>query len=119
MSVRRQRPPVASTPLLERNPRIPKNHFSRRSYIRFFIFFGLIAFIYVAFFRTPESSKLPTKAPEHVEGQYIRRIVAMGDLHGDYDNALNVLKMADVVDENGSWTGNIDYFVQTGDIVDR
>lgn len=27
--------------------------------------------------------------------------------------------MADVVDEDGNWSGKIDYFVQTGDIVDR
>jgi len=54
-----------------------------------------------------------------VEGQFVRRIVAVGDLHGDYNNAFKVLHMADVVDANGSWTGNVDYFVQTGDIVDR
>lgn len=48
-----------------------------------------------------------------------RRIVAVGDLHGDYGNALKVLEMAGVVNENGSWTGDVDYFVQTGDIIDR
>lgn len=52
-------------------------------------------------------------------GRIVRRIVAVGDLHGDMPNALKVLHMADVVDEFGNWTGNIDYFVQTGDIIDR
>jgi hypothetical protein len=34
-------------------------------------------------------------------------------------NARKVLEMAGVVDKNGKWSGNVDYFVQTGDIVDR
>lgn len=50
---------------------------------------------------------------------YFRHIVAVGDLHSDYGNALKVLHMADVVDGEGNWTGNIDLFVQTGDIIDR
>ncbi|EJD06841.1 Metallo-dependent phosphatase [Fomitiporia mediterranea MF3/22] len=51
--------------------------------------------------------------------QYSRRIVAVGDLHGDYENALKVLQMADVVDKSGNWSGKVDLFVQTGDIIDR
>ncbi|KAG8902741.1 hypothetical protein FRB99_004166 [Tulasnella sp. 403] len=50
---------------------------------------------------------------------YKRTIVAVGDLHGDYPNMMEVLKMAKVVTENGSWSGEVDYFVQTGDIIDR
>ena len=55
----------------------------------------------------------------HVEGQFERRIVAVGDLHGDYPNALKVLQMSNVVDAQGNWTGDVDIFVQTGDIIDR
>jgi hypothetical protein len=47
------------------------------------------------------------------------RIVAVGDLHGDIENAQKVLEMAGVVDSNGRWSGKVDVFVQTGDIVDR
>ena len=50
---------------------------------------------------------------------YTRHIVAVGDLHSDYGNALKVLQMADVVDGEGNWTGHVDLFVQTGDIIDR
>ncbi|KAH8117886.1 Metallo-dependent phosphatase [Phellopilus nigrolimitatus] len=50
---------------------------------------------------------------------YERHIVAVGDLHSDYGNALKVLQMAKVVDAAGDWTGDIDLFVQTGDIIDR
>lgn len=50
---------------------------------------------------------------------FIRRIVAVGDIHGDMQNARRVLRFSGVVDENGDWTGNTDFFVQTGDIIDR
>ncbi|KAK7050885.1 hypothetical protein VNI00_004997 [Paramarasmius palmivorus] len=50
---------------------------------------------------------------------FTRHIVAVGDLHGDYPNALKVLQFSGVVDDFGNWTGNADFFVQTGDIIDR
>ncbi|KAI0635943.1 Metallo-dependent phosphatase [Trametes polyzona] len=56
---------------------------------------------------------------EHVEGEFRRTIVAVGDLHGDMPNAQKVLHMAGVVDEDGNWSGGVDFFVQTGDIIDR
>ncbi|THH28332.1 hypothetical protein EUX98_g5863 [Antrodiella citrinella] len=34
-------------------------------------------------------------------------------------NAQAVLEMAGVVDAEGNWTGGVDFFVQTGDIIDR
>lgn len=55
----------------------------------------------------------------YVDGRFTRRIVAVGDLHGDMGNALKVLQMADVVDQHGNWSGKVDIFVQTGDIIDR
>ena len=51
--------------------------------------------------------------------QYSTRIVAIGDLHGDIGNAQKVLEMARVVDSDGMWSGEVDFFVQTGDIIDR
>ncbi|KAF9468023.1 Metallo-dependent phosphatase-like protein [Collybia nuda] len=50
---------------------------------------------------------------------FVRHIVAVGDLHGDMPNARRVLQFAGVVDEEGNWTGDVDYFIQTGDIIDR
>ncbi|KAH6913354.1 Metallo-dependent phosphatase-like protein, partial [Coprinopsis sp. MPI-PUGE-AT-0042] len=50
---------------------------------------------------------------------FIRHIVAVGDLHGDLPNARKVLRFSDVVDADYNWSGNVDYFVQTGDIIDR
>ena len=48
-----------------------------------------------------------------------RRIVAVGDLHADLDNALAILKLAGLVDETGAWAGGDTIFVQTGDVTDR
>ncbi|KAI0671752.1 Metallo-dependent phosphatase [Trametes maxima] len=56
---------------------------------------------------------------EHVDGKFKRTIVAVGDLHGDLPNAHKVLQMAGIVDEDGNWSGGVDFFVQTGDIIDR
>ncbi len=49
----------------------------------------------------------------------VRRIVAIGDVHGDYDQLLAVLKMADLIDGRGKWIGKESHLVQTGDIPDR
>ncbi|KAH9945176.1 Metallo-dependent phosphatase [Epithele typhae] len=65
---------------------------------------------------TPSAPVVPSHVPD---GTYTRRIVAVGDLHGDMPNAQEVLHMAGVVDEHGNWSGNVDFFVQTGDIIDR
>lgn len=40
-------------------------------------------------------------------------------MHGDSGNAQKVLQMAGVVDDHGKWTGGVDFFVQTGDMIDR
>jgi hypothetical protein len=53
----------------------------------------------------------------HWEG--VERIVAIGDLHGDYDNYLAALRAAGLVDRKGKWAGGDAHFVQTGDIPDR
>ncbi len=49
----------------------------------------------------------------------VERVVAIGDLHGDYENYLAVLKAAGLVDRKGKWAGGDAHLVQTGDIPDR
>lgn len=41
------------------------------------------------------------------------RIVAVGDIHSDYNQALAVLKMAKIIDSKGDWIAGQDTFVQT------
>lgn len=47
------------------------------------------------------------------------RIVAIGDLHGDYEAYENILRAAALTDNRGRWSGGKTILVQTGDIADR
>lgn len=51
--------------------------------------------------------------------QDVRRIVAIGDVHGDYQRFLEVLRTAGLVDARNAWTGGDTHLVLTGDFVDR
>ncbi len=46
-------------------------------------------------------------------------IVAVGDVHGDYDRFIAVLQAAQVIDDNNQWIGGKTHLVQTGDVPDR
>lgn len=76
----------------------------------------------------PTSS--PSTAAKHQEAKdksnfedtrmkFARHIVAVGDLHGDMPNARRVLQFSGVTNDKGDWSGDVDFFVQTGDIIDR
>ena len=49
----------------------------------------------------------------------VQRIVAIGDIHGAYDNFVAILKNTGLVDEKLRWTGGKTHLVQMGDVVDR
>jgi hypothetical protein len=49
----------------------------------------------------------------------VARVLAVGDVHGDYDQFLAVLRAGGVVDAKGRWSGGKTHLVQTGDRVDR
>lgn len=66
-----------------------------------------------------EKGKEGTAATASALKPFVRHIVAVGDLHGDMPNARRVLQFSGVVDDFGNWTGHADFFVQTGDIIDR
>src|SRR3954453_6888219 len=42
-----------------------------------------------------------------------RRIVAIGDLHGDYRQTIKVLHLAGMIDDNKNWTGRNGILIQT------
>jgi len=48
-----------------------------------------------------------------------RRVVAIGDVHGEIDGLVNILREAELIDANGDWSGGDAILVQTGDLVDR
>jgi hypothetical protein len=49
----------------------------------------------------------------------VGRIVAVGDVHGGYDEFVAVLRAAGVIDGRRRWTGGAMHLVQTGDVLDR
>jgi hypothetical protein len=47
------------------------------------------------------------------------RVVAVGDIHGNFDGFVSILKRAELIDDDLHWVGGSTTFVQTGDIFDR
>ena len=47
------------------------------------------------------------------------KIIAIGDIHGDYNAFLLVLIKAKIIDKNNKWIGGNTHVVQIGDILDR
>jgi hypothetical protein len=48
-----------------------------------------------------------------------KRIVAIGDLHGDLGGTRSALRAAKAIDDNDQWIGGDLVIVQTGDVLDR
>jgi hypothetical protein len=61
----------------------------------------------------PRAEPLPTRVGVHEAAP--QRLVAIGDMHGDYDKALRVLSMAGLIDASGRWSGGQTVAVQVGD----
>lgn len=49
----------------------------------------------------------------------VTRVIAISDLHGDYEQFLKVMQSAGLINSKGKWTGGKTHLVQTGDITDR
>lgn len=49
----------------------------------------------------------------------VARIVAVGDVHGNYDGLKSILQTTGLIDAKLQWAGGQTVFVQTGDIFDR
>ena len=49
----------------------------------------------------------------------VDKIVAVGDLHGDYQNFVKILIGTRLVDKDLHWTGGRAHLVQVGDVLDR
>lgn len=67
---------------------------------------------------TPETPAVKPTATQDV-WTGVERIVAVGDVHGDYEQFAAVLASAGLIDGDGNWTGGKTHLVQTGDVVDR
>lgn len=61
----------------------------------------------------------PAFAQTRAEWDGVSRIVAIGDLHGDYDKFADMLRTAGLIDAHNNWTGGNTHLVQLGDVPDR
>jgi hypothetical protein len=75
---------------------------------------------------TAVTSGSPAAAAESLEARFdpcnvngVERVVAVGDVHGAYDQFVAILRAAGIVDADGHWSGGRTHFVQTGDMIDR
>lgn len=53
------------------------------------------------------------------EWEGVERIVAVGDVHGRYDQLVSILKGTALVDGDLKWVGGKSHFVLCGDLIDR
>jgi len=49
----------------------------------------------------------------------VERVIAIGDLHGNYHGLLDILAYLDVIDAQGHWRGGSTHLVQLGDVLGR
>ena len=49
----------------------------------------------------------------------VERIVAVGDVHGDFAQFVAVLRSAEIIDRDNKWSGGKTHLVQCGDVLDR
>lgn len=49
----------------------------------------------------------------------VERIVAIGDLHGNYQGLMQILSHLDLIDRGGHWQGQDTHVVQLGDVLGR
>ena len=80
-------------------------------------FVGVMTIIVIAFMSWGCASAAPQS--DNSSEQNTARIIAIGDLHGDYEAYQSLLTQAGLIDKRGRWAGGKTIFVQTGDVADR
>ncbi len=77
---------------------------------------ALFSLLFFAFLALPASL-----AAEEIPWEWsgIEKIIVVGDIHGDYDRFIEILKATGVVDHELRWAAGTAHFVQTGDVMDR
>jgi hypothetical protein len=80
---------------------------------RFWLWTGLILF---SLLLTEASLLSQNPAPADTAAE---KILAIADIHGDFDDFSQLLKHIGVVDQQNHWTGKTTKLIQTGDVIDR
>src|SRR6202521_3261166 len=86
-----------------RPPFSASNH--RRAGISALLFLVLVGLAWAGSAKTP--------------GDKAKYVVAIGDVHGDFDDFVTILQRAGLIDVQHHWTGDQTTFVQVGDLLHR
>ena len=78
-----------------------------------------IAFLFCFVFTLLALSTPALRAEIPWEWTDIERVVVVGDLHGDYENFVKILRGTQLVDRDLHWAAGRVHLVQMGDILDR
>jgi calcineurin-like phosphoesterase family protein len=65
------------------------------------------------------SAVLMWEAPSRGAGELREPVVAIGDVHGDFDDFVTILRVTGLIDKENHWIGGKATFVQLGDLLDR
>jgi hypothetical protein len=57
--------------------------------------------------------------PSKTRAEQTEAVVAVGDVHGAFDNFVAILQRAGIIDKQNHWAGGKATFVQVGDMIDR
>ncbi len=60
-----------------------------------------------------------TAAADNSSWSGVDRLVAVGDIHGDYDQYVSLLRTAGIINKGANWSGGKSHLVQLGDVPDR
>jgi len=63
--------------------------------------------------------KYPNESPISIIKKAPKRIIVIGDLHGDWNKTIECLKIAKVINNKNNWIGGQTVIVQLGDQIDR
>jgi hypothetical protein len=68
----------------------------------------------------PMSSFLTLKESDQIPYKWdaVKRVVAVGDIHGDLNALLKILYKKELIDRNGHWIGGDAHLVMMGDLID-
>ena len=79
----------------------------------------LVTYLLFVLFFAPGLAGAKAKKIDNYHWTGVKRVIAIGDLHGDYPRYFDVMQSAGLIDKKGKWSGADTHFVQTGDITDR
>jgi len=77
------------------------------------LFLYCLSFVFLAFPALSASEDIPCEWTD------VERVVVIGDLHGDYESFIKILKGTRTVDRDLHWVAGKVHLVQTGDVMDR